>query len=288
MVGKIHIVTDSGSDLPLEIQEKLGISIVPLTVQFGEDIFYDGKDLSTSEFYAKLKNNKVMPSTCQPSPADFLKVYEAIAEPGDTIISVHLSSKMSGTYQSAVLASTMLDSNIKVQTIDTKSASLGAGLVALIAAEAVQSGKDIEEILEIIQYVIDHLQVYFVVDTLEFLQKNGRIGLASALVGTLLNIKPILTLENGTVAPFEKSRGKNRALRRLLEISEELVPRFPGQKFRIGISNSESLEDAELLGKSLQKLLPIDGELLISQIGPTIGVHTGPGTVAMFIIPVVE
>lgn len=287
-MGKIHIVTDSGSDLPLETQKDLGISVVPLTVQFGEDIFRDGEDISTSEFYAKLKNNKVMPSTCQPSPADFVKVYEAIAEPGDTIISVHLSSKMSGTYQSAVLASSMLDSNIEVKTIDTKNASLGAGLVAFIAANAVQAGKNTDEILKLIQHVIDHVQVYFVVDTLEFLQKNGRIGLASALVGTLLNIKPILTVENGMVAPFEKSRGKNRALRRLLEISEELAGSFPGQKFRIGISNSESREDAERLGKSLQELLPVDGELLISQIGPTIGVHTGLGTVALFVIPVLE
>ncbi|MDI9413725.1 MAG: DegV family protein [Bacillota bacterium] len=285
-MGRIHVVTDSASDLPLEIRKELDISVVPLTVQFGDDIFRDGESISTGEFYNKLKVEKIMPSTCQPSPADFVKVYEEIAKPGDTIISIHLSSKMSGTYQSAVLASTMLDSGITVKTIDTKTASLGTGLITLEAAKAVQAQETVEDILEVVQHAIDFMQVYFVVDTLEYLQKNGRIGMASALVGTLLNIKPILTVDNGMVAPFEKSRGKNNALRRLLELGEVLVRRYPEQRFRVGISNSESQEEAERLSRSLQEVLPVDGDILISQMGPTIGVHTGPGVVALFILPV--
>lgn len=287
-MGKIHVVTDSGSDLPLEVQELLEISVVPLTVQFGSEIFRDGEEISTSEFYARLQTDQEMPSTCQPSPADFFAVYERIARPGDTIISVHLSSNMSGTYQSAVLAGSMLDQNITVKTIDTKCASLGAGLVAIAAAEAVQAGKSLDEVLAQTQAAIDNLEVYFVVDTLEYLHKNGRIALASALVGTLLNIKPILTLDDGQVAPFEKIRGKVRAMKRIRDLAQNLQEQYPERKFRIGISNSESNADAVKLAEQLREDLAVDGEVVISQIGPTIGVHTGPGTVALFVYPVAE
>lgn len=287
-MGRIHVVTDSGSDLPLEIRERLGISVVPLTVQFGDEIFRDGEEITTSEFFAKLTEGDGIPSTCQPSPADFVRVYESIAEPGDTIISVHLSSKMSGTYQSAVLAASMLNSGITVKTVDTRSASLGIGLVAMAAAASVQAGQTVDEALAAAQHVIDLLQVYFVVDTLEYLKKNGRIALASALVGTLLNIKPVLTLEDGQVAPFEKIRGKAKALRRLRELVAEMQTEYPGQKFQVGISNSECLEDAEKLAMQLKAELPVLSDVVIGQIGPTIGVHTGPGTVALFLYPVAE
>ena len=225
-MGKIHVVTDSGSDLSMEVRQRLAINVVPLTVQFGSDIYKDGEEISVSEFYAKLKAESEMPSTCQPSPADFVAMYEAIAQPGDTIISVHLSSKMSGTYQSAVLASTMLDSDIQVKVVDSKSASMGLGLVAATAAQGVQAGKDLDEILADVQQAVDQLQVYFVVDTLEYMKKNGRIGLASALVGTMLNIKPILTLVDGEVAPFEKIRGKAKALKRVRELVNQFKENF--------------------------------------------------------------
>lgn len=285
-MSKIHIVTDSGCDLPVEIQERLGIRVVPLTVQFSEEIFRDGEDISTTQFYERLRMGGVMPSTCQPSPADFVRVFEEIAKLGDTIISVHLSSKMSGTYQSAVLAGTMLDSSIAVHTIDTKCASLGAGMVAIAGAEAILAGETVDEVLTRIQSTIERLAVYFVVDTLEYLKKNGRIGLASALFGTLLNIKPVLTLDDGVVAPFEKIRGKNKALKRLQELLGEMQQAHPEQKFRVGISHSDSLDEATALARHLQEQWEVDGEILIGFIGPTIGVHTGPGTIALFAYPV--
>ena len=204
-----------------------------------------------------------MPSTCQPSPADFVAMYEAIAQPGDTIISVHLSSKMSGTYQSAVLASTMLDEDIQVKVVDSKSASMGLGLVAVTAARGVQAGKDLDEILADVQQTVDHLQVYFVVDTLEYLKKNGRIGLASALVGTMLNIKPILTLVDGEVAPFEKIRGKAKALKRVRELVDQFKEKFPDQGIRAALSHADSKEEAAQLSEALAKMLPIEGEVLI-------------------------
>lgn len=285
-MSKIHVVTDSGSDLPLEVQKRLGIRVVPLTVQFADEIFKDGEEISTTQFYERLQTGGVMPSTCQPSPADFARVFEEVAEPGDTIISVHISSKMSGTYQSAVLAGTMLDSSITVHNIDTKAASLGAGMVAIVAAEAIQAGLELDEVLATVQNTIEQLAVYFVVDTLEYLKKNGRIALAAALFGTLLNIKPVLTLDDGQVAPFEKIRGKSKALKRLQELLGEMKEAYPDQKFRVGISHSNSLEEANSLAKRLQEHPEVDGEILISFIGPTIGVHTGPGTIALFAYPI--
>lgn len=285
-MGKIHVVTDSGSDLALEVKERLGIHVVPMTVQFGSEIFKDGVEISVADFYAKLKTESEMPSTCQPSPADFVAMYEKIAEPGDTIISVHLSSKMSGTYQSSVLASTMLDSSIKVITVDSKAASMGLGLVAVTAAEGVQAGKDLDEILSDVQHVIDHLQVYFVVDTLEFLKKNGRIALAQALVGTMLSIKPILTLVDGEVAPFEKIRGKAKALKRVRELILEFQARSREKTIRAALSHATAPEEAEQVIDALKLVLPVGGEVVVGEIGPTIGVHTGPGVVALFLCAV--
>ncbi|HHT91093.1 MAG: DegV family protein [Bacillota bacterium] len=285
-MGKIHVVTDSGADLSADVRQRLGIHVVPLTVQFGDEIFKDGVEISTAEFYAKLESDDQMPSTCQPSPSDFVAMYERIAQPGDTIISVHLSSKMSGTYQSAVLASTMLDLDVTIKAVDSKAASMGLGLVAVTAAEGVRDGKDLDTILADVQHTIDSLQVYFVVDTLEYLKKNGRIGLASALVGTLLNIKPILTLVDGQVAPFEKIRGKAKALKRIQELVEEFRGKFPDQKIRAALSHAENPAEAVRLAQVLSELLPLDGEVLLGEIGSTIGVHTGPGVVALFLYAV--
>ena len=286
-MSKIHVVTDSGSDLPLQVREELEIHIVPLTVQFGDEIYRDGVDIQVDEFYERLQNGPILPSTCQPSPADFEQLYREIAQPGDTIISVHLSSRLSGTYQSAVLASTMIDDDINIITIDSKSASIGIGLVAAAAAETAKQGGTVEEVVQAAQHVVDHLSVYFVVDTLEYLKRNGRIGQASAWVGTLLNIKPILTLSDGVVAPFEKIRGKSKAVKRIHELARALKDRYPGQSFRVGISHAMRLNEAQQFAELLKGEIPIDGPIIIGPIGPTIGVHVGPGTLALLLYPVV-
>ncbi len=260
--------------------------MVPLTVQFGDEIYRDGVDISVEEFFRKLEVAGDIPSTCQPSPADFVRVYEEVAQPGDTIISIHLSSKMSGTYQSAVLASSMLDPNIAVKVVDSQCASLGIGVVAAAAARSVQAGASVDQILAELQHIIDNLQVYFVVDTLEYLQKNGRIGMASAFMGTLLSIKPILTVKDGMVAPFEKIRGKAKALNRIKALMEEFKNNHPDRKLMAAISNANAYEDAERLAGYLEGQLPLDREIIIGPIGPTIGVHTGAGTIALFIYPV--
>ncbi len=283
-MAKIHIVTDSGSDLPKDVREKYNIHVVPLSIQFGDDIYRDGVDMSVTEFYKRLTEGSVLPSTCQPSPADFVKLYQEIAEPGDAIISVHLSSKLSGTYQSAFLASTMVE-GLDISVLDTQSASIGIGLVSLAAAEAVQKGASKEEAVAFAEKRVEELGVYFVVDTLEYLKKNGRIGAAQAMVGSLLNIKPILTLAEGIVTPFDKVRGKAKALKQIQELIKEYSQKYPGRPLRIGITHANCAEEATKLGETLQANVDVH-EIIISYIGPTIGVHVGPGTIAFLFYPI--
>ena len=283
-MARIHVVTDSGSDLPKDVRERFGISVVPLTIQFGDDIYRDGVDMQVDEFYERLRTGDTLPSTCQPSPADFVKVYESIAEAGDTIISVHLSSKLSGTYQSSVLAASMLP-DIDIVSIDTLSASMGIGLAAIAAAEAVKQEKPKDEVIAITERAVEQLGVYFMVDTLEFLKRNGRIGRASALMGTLLNIKPILTLQDGVVTPFEKARGKAKALKRISEAIAQYSEEHTGKKLRFGITHAAALDDAEKIAAEIKEQFPVH-DIVIGPIGPTIGVHVGPGTLAVLFYPV--
>ncbi len=283
-MARIHVVTDSGSDLPKDVRERFGISVVPLTIQFGDDIYRDGVDMQVDEFYERLRTGDTLPSTCQPSPADFVKVYESIAEAGDTIISVHLSSKLSGTYQSSVLAASMLP-DIDIVSIDTLSASMGIGLAAIAAAEAVKQEKPKDEVIAVTERAVEQLGVYFMVDTLEFLKRNGRIGRASALMGTLLNIKPILTLQDGVVTPFEKARGKAKALKRISEAIAQYSEEHTGKKLRFGITHAAALDDAEKIAAEIKEQFPVH-DIVIGPIGPTIGVHVGPGTLAVLFYPV--
>jgi len=283
-MARIHIVTDSGSDLPEHVRKELGISVVPLSIQFGDDILRDGVDIQVDEFYRRLTSGSDLPSTCQPSPADFVKLYEEIAEPGDKIVSVHLSSKLSGTYQSAVLAARMLE-NLEITVVDSRSGSMGIGLAAIAAAKAAQSGQPVEDVVAAAEMAADEMHVYFVVDTLEFLKRNGRIGKAQALMGTLLNIKPILTLSDGIVCPFEKVRGKAKALKRIRELVLGVLSENPDKKFRIGLTNADCLGEVEKFADSLRGE-PGIAEIIIGPIGPTIGVHVGPGTIALLFCPI--
>ncbi len=280
---KIHVVTDSGSDLPKEIKEEYNIHVVPLTIQFGEDIYIDGIELSAEAFYQALKEAPVLPSTCQPSPADFVECYESISKPGEHIISVHLSSELSGTYQSAVLASTMVEDR-HIHVLDSKSASIGIGLVAMAVAEAVQNGASVEDAVKEGERVIDEIEVYFVVDTLEYLRRNGRIGAASAIVGSLLNIKPVLTLRDGIVTPYDKIRGKSKALKEIFDIFEQYLTAHPHHKVRIGITHSDAISEAHIIRDKLVSDCGMK-DILIEYIGATIGVHVGPGTVALLWYP---
>ncbi|SES74460.1 DegV family protein [Anaerobranca gottschalkii] len=273
----IKLVVDSTADLSQDIIEKYDITVVPLNVHFGDEVFKDGVDLNTESFFAKLQNSEVMPRTSQPSPGDFYKVYTSLLAEGHSIISIHISSKLSGTYQSAVIAKNMLE-DADITIIDSKSASLGLGLIAYQGAKLIKEGKGVKEIQEILNKIIEDQLICFGVDTLEFLQKNGRIGKASALIGTLLNVKPILTLNSeGIVAPLGKVRGKNKVIPYLVEKIKE---KFNDDLVNVAIAHALTPEQKdELLAYAIQELNI--SEILEGNIGSVIGTNTGPGVIAI-------
>lgn len=278
---RVRIVSDSTCDLPVDIRREHNIETVPLNVHFGDEVFQDQVTISPEEFYAKLKSTRVLPRTSQPSPGDFVAVYERLAgEPGtEAIVSIHLSSEMSGTYQSALIASQMVkEKSIDVTVVDSRLASTCIGAVVLTAAKAARAGRSKAEVLELIETATKNIDVVFVVDTLEYLQRNGRIGKAAGLIGGLLHIKPILTLDDGFVAPLEKIRGSSRVIPRMVEIISGKVKSRPPQI--VYILNADCPDRARELETKVREAVE-PKHLLHSVIGPVIGAHVGPGTLAV-------
>lgn len=213
-MGKIRIVTDSTADIPADVRQQLDIEVVPLKVHFDSEAFLDGVTITSEQFIDKLVSSASLPTTSQPSPVEFLDVYSRLgAEPDTHIISIHLSSALSGTYQSAVLAKSMYEGAAEITVVDSKSACYGIGLLAAAAARAAQEGRTAEEIERLVQTLRSDTRIYFLVDTLQYLQKGGRIGKAAAVVGSLLNIKPILSIDDdGQVNSVDKVRGQKKAM----------------------------------------------------------------------------
>ncbi|MBZ4655188.1 MAG: domain protein DegV family [Peptococcaceae bacterium] len=279
-MSQVKIVTDSTADLPLALIKELGITVVPLKVLFGEKVYREGVDISAREFYEKLKESDKLPTTSQPSPGEFQEVFNSLSADGSSVISIHISANMSGTYQAALIAKNALPGR-DVTVIDSKLVSMALGLVVIEAARAAKAGKDKSEIINIAHDVMNKVHTYFVVDTLEYLQKGGRIGKASALLGTMLNIKPILTLHDGYVASFEKIRGKGKALERILELARNFSDAHEDHEIRCALTHSNVLDEAVTFHKRLISELKYS-EHIISDIGAVVGTHTGPGTIALF------
>jgi len=277
-MSKIQIVTDSTADLSTDIVKQYDIKVVPLRVNFGDESFLEGKELNSKDFYEKLMDSGKLPTTSQPSPGDFAKIYNELAANGvQEIISIHLSKQLSGTYQSALIAKSMVANKIKVTVIDSQLVSMGLGLVVVAAARAAQEEKMCDEIYKHVLDVRNKINTFFIVNTLEYLQKGGRIGKASSILGSLLNIKPILTITNGEVHSFEKVRGKGKALDRILEIAKLYTK---GKKIQCAITHSNSLDSALRLHEMILTQLNCM-EIFISDIGAVVGTHVGPGTVAL-------
>lgn len=274
----VRIVTDSTADLPKELCRELGIEVVPLTVRFGEESYLDGVTLESDGFWAKLKESPHHPSTAQPAPGDFLEVYRRIHEAGDEIVSIHISSKMSGTVNSAEIAAQMLP-EAGISVVDTRSVSLGLGMVALGAARMAKEGKSREEIVAWANRTCDKMNILFTIDTLEFLRRNGRIGKATALLGGLLGIKLILQVDQeGVVAPADKVRGRSRVLARAREIMQQRVA--PGKRIRLAVVHTQSLEQARAWGEEVKQGYQVE-EYLVGELGAVVACHAGPGALGI-------
>lgn len=275
-MGRISIVTDSTSDIPENLKEGLDITVIPLKIYFGEEEFREGVDITPKEFYAKLKTFEGLPRTSQPSPADFVECYKKLAENGtDHIISIHLSSRLSGTYQAAVLAKDLVD--IPVDVIDSRAASIMIGFMAIEAAKAAKQGKDREYILNMLHDMINNIKAYFVVDTLEYLRRGGRIGKAAVFLGNLFSLKPMLTIQDGLVAPVEKIHGKTKVLDKMIE---RIVRETKGRPLKGAFVHADSEEFVVSHMEQVKSKCNFT-ELNVSTLGAVIGLYAGPGTVGI-------
>jgi len=277
-MGRIAMVTDSTAAVPDDQIKEHGITVVPLQVIFGTESFRDGVDLTQKEFFDRMKAAKNLPTTSQPSVADFEQAYKKLLDDPevDSIISIHLSSRLpSGTYSSACQAAERLSagSQKKISVIDSYSAYMGEGIMVIDAARAAKEGKSHDDIVKMVEDMRPKVTVLLLVDTLENLQKGGRIGGAQAFLGGLLNIKPILQVKEGRVEPLERVRSRKKAMERLVEIAAE---KTEGKKCQIAVGHAEAPQDAEALSKMIREKMNV-AEEFNSELGPVLATHTGPG-----------
>lgn len=280
-MSNIRIVTDSTADLTPELVERYGIKVVPLEVLVEGKAYKDKIDISNDEYYKLLQSAKELPTTSQPSPAAFAEAYrELAAEDAEHIISIHISSELSGTYQSSVLAAGLVDGAVKVYNFDSRTATMGLGLIVLSAARLVEEGLELNVILQRIEEIIQKTAIYFLLDSLDNLHKGGRIGKASHLFGSLLNIKPVLCLSDGVISAYEKVRGNkdNKALERLIAILAEKID--PDKKLYCTVGYCDNREIADYMVEKLKEKVQCN-EFIYLQIGSVVATHIGMGAVGL-------
>lgn len=279
----VKILADSASDLPLSFFKEKGVTLFPLQVHLEDKEYADLLTIEPATVYAAIRSGQ-MPKTSQASPLRFEEVFEEMAKNNETGIYIAFSSELSGTYQTAVMIRDQVKDeypDFDLTIIDSKCASLGCGLVVMEAAKLAESGATKEQILADIQFRCEHMEHLFTVDDLNHLAKGGRLSKASAFMGGLLNIKPLLNMEDGKLVPIEKHRGQKKLLRRIIELMMERGRDLDKQI--VGISHADSLELAKEMKKIIKEELNVE-DIIISDIGAAIGSHTGPGTISFFFL----
>jgi DegV family protein with EDD domain len=274
----VKIVTDSVADIPAEVVAELGISVIPVIVRFGEETYRDGIDITNEQFYEKLVSSKLMPTTSVPSLDMFARTYAKLAEETDEILVIMLSSKLSGLHNAALQSAGLLETKCRVEVVDSGCAVMAQGFIVIKAARAAQEGASLDEILGIVRSNIPRVDILAAFDTLEFLQRGGRIGKAQALMGSILRVNPIITLKDGKVEPAGRARSRAKAIDLLY-------------KFAAGYAHIEELavegaacpEDVDNLVKRLGAIFP-EERIYRSRTTPVIGTHTGPGLILVAVM----
>ena len=274
----VKVVTDSCADLPAEIVKELGVSVVPLNVYFGDKTFKDGVEITAEEFYDRLIKGPIMPKTTAPAPGAFIEIYSQFADETDEIVSIHISQKLSGTYNSAMLAKQQTGKKARIEVIDSLMVSTAQGLLVIKAARAAKEGANLDQIVDLLKKAIPKTRLFFVLDTLEYLHKGGRLGRAQAFLGSLLNVKPLLSIHDGEVHPLERVRSRQKGIARVIELAKGAAP-FEELAF---IYTTNPAEVKTLEGE-LASLAP-KGHVYTARIGPTIGTYAGPEALAVAFI----
>lgn len=274
---RVAILTDSTSDLPPALVKEYSIHVIPQVLIMGENTWLDGVDIDSSTFYRLLRTSSAFPSTSQPSVAAFEEMFRKLSEDADGIAAILVSNELSGTLNSALTAAATL-TDIPIEIVDSRSVSMQLGLIVLAAARAAAAGADLTSVAATAKALIGRTHVYFIVDTLEYLHRNGRIGAAAMLFGSALQLKPVLSIKDGIVTPVAKIRTRRKALERVFEIVEEEVAGREG--VHMAVLHVADPDEAVILQEQLaSRFKPV--EMIPSECGPVVGAHAGPGTVGV-------
>ncbi|KTB48946.1 EDD domain protein, DegV family [Dehalogenimonas alkenigignens] len=272
----IKVVTDSTSDIPAPLASELGITSVPLYVQFGSESFRDRADITENEFYTRLVTDPVHPTTAQPSPQDFAAAYDSIAGGADGILSIHISEKMSGTINSAQQGAKLMKHFVPVEVVDSKFTSMAQGLVVLAAARLARTAKDLKSAAAAARGFVDDIHLLVLFDTLKYIARGGRIGRAKALLGSILNVKPLLSIKDGEFVPVGQVRSRVKGIDRLFELARNASNNIA----ELAVIHSTTPDEAQMLANRIGEFLPAD-KIHIARFGPVLGVHGGPGVIAV-------
>ena len=274
----VRVVTDSTADLPPEVVQELRITVIPLPVLFGDEVYHDGIDLTSEEFFERLTTGPVLPTTSQPPVGAILETYRKLAAETDEIVSIHVSARGSGTCEAALQAAKSLGGSPRIEVVDSESASMGVGFQAIAAARAARAGASLEGVVAAARSVCRRVHALALLETLEYLRRGGRIGRAQAFLGSVLNLKPIIAIRDGVVHPVARVRTRARALDQLFRYAMAY-----GDLEDVAIMHGTTPEDAEMLAQRVRDHLP-DVPVCIGRLGPALGVHGGPGIIGIVVV----
>ncbi|MBT3337147.1 MAG: DegV family protein [Anaerolineae bacterium] len=277
----LHIVTDGAADMPPEWAEEYSIHTIPINIQFGEKTYLQFIDLDFESFYQKVAETKMVPKTAQPSPHQFVEYYKSIAQEGDTILSIHVTSKLSGTYASAVIAAEELKDQYKIITVDSAGGSMGLGFMCREARKMEQAGKSVDDILAYIENTKAKVQIILTLDTLEYARMSGRVGALSAALASALNVKPIAVLKDGIIEMVGKVRTRKAALKRVIEMGQEA---YSDQPVFLSVVHAHDLESGKKLLAEAESLFNVK-DTIITDLSVSLATNFGPGTVGLVLYP---
>jgi len=274
----VRIVTDSTADLPTDVAARLGIAVVPLNIHVGDDTFQDGVTISTDGFYNLLTTGHILPKTSAPSSGMFMEMYEKLAHEADEILSIHISTKLSATHASALVAKRGVETPCRIEIVDSLSASIGLGLLVVQAATLAQQGADLDTVLSVTRNSIPRTQFFGLLDTLEYLHRGGRIGKAALFLGSMLNVKPVIGLRDGIAHPIERVRGREQGLQRLCEMVDSY-----GAISQLAVAYTTGESEMEQLAIQMAQFFP-QPRILRARCGATLGTYLGPGALCVALI----
>jgi DegV family protein with EDD domain len=277
----VKVVTDSCSDITPRLAQELGITVVPLYVQFGNETYRDNVDLSTEEFYRKLKTSKIHPTTATASPAQFAQIFTELAEETKEIVAITLSEKFSAIYATALQGKAMVKKDCRIEVIDSRAGAGSQMLLVISAAKTAQSGANLEQVVESIRRAISRVHIRMTFDTLEYLRRGGRVGKAQAFLGGLLKVNPVLGIKDGAAFPIARFRSRTQAI----EFLVDFVKGF-GRIEAAAVEDATTPEELELLAQRLKDVVPAE-RTYRSKVSPVVGTHVGPHVLAVSVLEAV-